>query len=271
MVGVDFYFRNDVKPAKRIKLIKNAGFDTIITNLKPNRIKANGSIKKQVKLFHKYGLKLSTLHASYDTEKLPTFWKEGAEGDKILAQLISELELAKEYGFSVLVIHIIGVYSDIGASRLMKLLARAEEIDMPVAVENVGNDIIISTVLENIDHKYLGLCYDSGHINCFSPDFDVLGKFGRRLMAVHLHDNMGKEDSHTLNLFGNIDWDNVAKKLAKCPEVPLDYELKMYDTHGLTPEEAMNICFKQGKDLEFKIQTYRRENLKKIKIGVRKN
>ena len=44
----------------------------------------------------------------------------------------------------------------------------------------------------------------------------------------HLHKreyNNGKKDEHTLNKYGNIDWDLLAKKLSNCNEVNLDYEL----------------------------------------------
>ncbi len=32
-------------------------------------------------------------------------------------------------------------------------------------------------------------------------------------MALHLHDNNGKDDMHALPFLGNIDWDKLSEKL----------------------------------------------------------
>ena len=47
------------------------------------------------------------------------------------------------------------------------------------------------------------------------PDTDLLTLYGDRLMALHLHDNNGKEDWHALPFAGNINWNDVANKLKK--------------------------------------------------------
>lgn len=43
----------------------------------------------------------------------------------------------------------------------------------------------------------------------------MLGQYGDRLKAVHLHDNDGIDDWHALPFSGNIDWCGVAAKLAE--------------------------------------------------------
>ena len=62
---------------------------------------------------------------------------------------------------------------------------------------------------------------------------------------------------HTLNKYGNIDWDKLASKLAKCNEVNLDYEMILYTRENETPIDVLNECIKQANELEKKILKYR--------------
>lgn len=264
MIGVRFYFGYDSNPVDRIKKIKEYGFDTIITSPDKKYNKQNSSIQNQVRLAKENGIKLSSMHCTYKNEMLPYFWEKGLKGYKIKKQLIKEVKLAKSLGFTCLVVHLDGKFSEIGSARLLQVLEVAKSVDLPLAIENLTNEELLINVFNNIKHTHLRLCYDAGHNNCFTPNFDVLKMFGDKLIAVHLHDNLGKFDDHTLNLFGNINWDSLAQKLAKCPNVSLDYELAMYDKHNLSEDECLKICFKQGKDLEFLIEKYRRENLSNV-------
>ena len=267
MIGIRFYFGFASDPNKRIQKIKDYGFDAIITSPDKKYNKQNTSIKNQVKLAKENGLKLSSMHSTYKNELLPYFWQPGLKGWLIKRKLIKEARFAKKLGFACMVVHLDGKFSNLGKNRLLQVLAVAKKIDLPLAIENLTNEDLLIDVFKNIEHPYLKLCFDAGHNNCFTPNLDVLSMFGKHLVAVHLHDNLGKTDDHTLNLFGNIDWDAVAKKLANCPPVSLDYELAMYNDHDITEDECLEICIKQGKDLEFLIEKYRRENLSKVSIS----
>lgn len=268
MIGIRFYFGFDDDPEERMRKISEHGFDAIFTS--PNRKyeAQNGKLKDQVANAKKYGLKLSSLHSSYDTPKLPLFWKSGVRGWLIERKLAKEIKIASMYGFTCLVVHLDGKYSEVGKKRLLRLLDIAKEYNMPLAIENLDNEELFIEVFKNIEHDYMQFCYDAGHQNCFTPNFDVLNMYGNKLVTVHLHDNMGKKDEHTLNLYGNIDWEKIAKDLSKFKDVSLDYELTMADKHGLTEEEILDICLKQGKNFEFMLNKYRRENLKNIKIKI---
>lgn len=266
MIGITFYYGYATSPKIRAEHIKNHGFDTVMTSPDRKFNRENSNILRQIKLFKKNGLKLSSLHSSYNSKELPCFWEEGRRGDKIEKNLKKEVKLAKKLGFTCLVVHTGGTYSEIGKQRLLRILDVCEKYDLPIAIENLESERLFRDIFSNIEHKYMGLCYDVGHNHCFSPNFDVLGEYGDKLLTLHLHDNMGKHDDHTLNLFGDINWDEVARKLARCKECNLDYELLMPDTHGLTEEECLDLCFKQGKELEFLIDKYRREDLDQIKM-----
>lgn len=269
MIGIRFYFGFDDDPVERMQKIKDHGFDCIFTSPNKKYTPQNGTLAEQVATAKRLGLKLSSLHSSYNSPKLPLFWKKGLQGYLIERKLAKEIAIAKKYNFTCLVVHLDGKYSEVGKNRLLRLLAIAEKYDMPLAIENLDNEELFIEVFKNIEHPYMKFCYDVGHQNCFTPNFDVINKYGDKLVTVHLHDNNGKKDEHTLNLYGTVDWDKVARDLARFQEVYLDYELTMADKHGLSDEEILDICLKQGKDLEFLISKYRREYMKNIKVEIK--
>ena len=76
-----------------------------------------------------------------------------------------------------------------------------------------------------------------------------------------MHDNDGTADQHTLNEFGTIDWDNLAKKLSKrknvLEDISLDYEIsnKSIAVHN-DCEECLKKVKRQADELEEKILKY---------------
>lgn len=255
--GISFYFGYNTDCKIRANLIKKCGFDCVITNADKRYNKQSGSINRQIKLFKKEGLKLSSLHMSYKEEELPEFFKDNQTGKKIEKRIIKDLYLAKKYHFNCVVVHLNGQSSEIGFNRLRKILKTCEKLDIPIAIENLENQKLFVEVFQRIDNKYMKFCYDCGHNNCFDPDFDYLEKYGDKLICLHLHDNKGDKDSHTLNKYGNIDWDKLAKKLSKCNEVNLDYELLMHEKNKENQEEILMQCINQARELEEKILAYR--------------
>ena len=130
---------------------------------------------------------------------------------------------------------------------------------MFLAVENINYQKPFIDIFDNIDHLYLKFCYDSGHNNCFDPDFDYLEKYGDKLICLHLHDNNGIQDQHTLNKFGTIDWNKIAKKLAKLnlDNISLDYEILMYGGIKVSEDECLKETFKQAVELEYLVNKYK--------------
>lgn len=85
----------------------------------------------------------------------------------------------------------------------------------------------------------------------FDKGFNYLNNFGDKLIALHLHDNNGKEDEHTLTKFsGSINWDNLAKYLSLHKKLSLDYEIFGKNNKNLSAEEYLNEAFLQAKKLE---------------------
>lgn len=244
-------------------MIKNAGFDCVMTNADERLDKQNGTIKEQVKLFKENGLKHSSLHMSYLENDLPYFWKNCKIGNNLEKSLKKDVKIAKKYKFTCVVVHVIGEKSEIGIKRLTKILKLCNKLNIPLALENLeNNEDLLDYVFENITDKQLKFCYDSGHNNAFSKDIDFLKKYSDKLITLHLHDNMGEVDEHTLNKYGNIDWKNIALNLANInPNINLDYEILMYgkskyDKKKETAENVIKETFQQACDLEKTILDY---------------
>ena len=262
MIGISWFFGYNIKPETRAKLIKEYGFDCVITNTDKRFNKQNGKIKQQVKLFKKHDIKLSSLHMKYQSKDLAHFWLNGKRGEKLVKDLIDDIKIVKKYNFTCLVVHLKGRYTNIGEERLKRVLKVCEKYNIDLAVENLDNEKAFVKVFENINHPNLKFCYDSGHHNIWIKDIDLLEKYGDKLVAVHLHSNMGKFDSHSLKRYGNIDWDNIAKKLAKLPKVNLDYELLMKDKpKDITFEKVLKECKKEADYLEERIKFYQNKNI----------
>ena len=261
MIGISWFFGFDIKPKKRVELLKKYGFECVCTRNSRRYNKQNGSFKKQIKLFKKNGLKLSSLHMDYTNKDLPFFWTDSKIGDKLEKNIIKDIKHSSKHGFTCLVTHIKGKWSTIGKRRLLRILEVCEKYNVDLAIENLcNNERVFIKTLRTVKHKNLKFCYDTGHHNIGMKDIDLLDEFGDKLVALHLHSNMGDFDSHTLRKFGNIDWDAIAQKLAKLPDVYLDYELLFYVMpSGYTVEQALEECKKEAEHLSKRIEFYRKK------------
>ena len=62
--------------------------------------------------------------------------------------------------------------------------------------------------------EVFGFCYDSGHAALLGKDQGTaIRALGRRLLALHLHDNDGTRDNHRFPYFGITDWEAVLSAL----------------------------------------------------------
>lgn len=257
--GISFYFGFDIEPELRAKMIKDAGFDCVITNADKKFVWQNGTIESQVKIFKKVGLRLSSLHMSYNAEDLHYFWENCKKGEKLKKNLIKDVKIAKKYGFTCVVVHLFGEYSEIGKQRLEEVLVLCEKLNVPLAIENINDQKLFLKVFENIKSDMLKFCYDSGHNNVFDRNFNYLENFKDKLITLHLHDNNGNCDEHTLTKYsGSIDWNKIAKSLAKQNNIKLDYEVFGKNDENVSAEGYLKQTFIQAKNLEKLIEKFKK-------------
>lgn len=286
--GIFFHFGYVYKSIEeQVKDIKEAGFDCVVDTADPKFKFENGNNHKRFKLFKRYGLKLSSLHSRYKRDKLSHFWCDDKIGKKLETNLIKDIKIAHKYGFTCVVVHLKGEVSEIGFDRLRRVLHICEKLNVPLALENLSNNVtVLQETFKKIKSDYLKFCWDVGHNHAFTPNIDFAKIYKSKLIAVHLHDNLGGEiadekyekmgyknvypegegrkynpDMHTLNKYGSIDWNEVAKKLSiiKNP-INLDYEVLMCYRKNETSQEVLKEVYKQACKLEKLIESNKKTN-----------
>ena len=257
--GISFYYGYGTNYIERAKKIKNVGFDCVMTNQDKRFINQNSDIASQIEVFKENNLEVSSLHNQYKTIELEHFWKDDEIGKKLENTLVDDILTAKKYHFKCVVVHMIGVYNKIGEDRIKRILKFREDSNIFLAIENIDYPHPLIDIFDKIQHPFLKFCYDSGHNNCFDPEFDYLSKYGDKLVCLHLHDNNGKQDEHTLNRFGTINWQKLAQKLSKLnlDNISLDYELLMYSGEKIPENECLTEAFNQAVELEKLIENYK--------------
>ena len=63
--------------------------------------------------------------------------------------------------------------------------------------------------LDWIGHPLLGACWDTGHANTFTDQYENVSALGKHLRAVHIADNFGKTDDHIAPMQGALNLDEV--------------------------------------------------------------
>lgn len=190
-----------------------AGYDT-----RENRMKLQ-------KLVRKYHLTIDSVHAPFpDGDRL--FSEEESERQNSLQCCQLALDAAAELDGKVVVIHLIQPYGvppgekrnrmlEQGRRSVASLAEYASQRKVKLALENgqrLEYDLVLFQFLDEFKGPEVGLCYDSGHENVQGTCFSLLERYAERLLAFHLHDNLGT-DTHLLPFEGNIDWQQFRKVL----------------------------------------------------------
>ena len=87
------------------------------------------------------------------------------------------------------------------------------------AVEGVCSDPheavrYIDTLNEKAGREVFGLCLDTGHLQLLGKDFrSYIAILGKRIKALHLHDNDGRVDRHLAPMTGKVKWTHLCDSL----------------------------------------------------------
>ena len=164
------------------------------------------------------GIICDTLHAPFHA--INDMWSEDEEkgAAELAAQKVS-IDLCASYGVPIVIIHVssgrpMPPINEKGLARYDSLVAYAREKGVRIAFENLR-------YVENLDlllRRYpdMGLCWDTGHENCYTPGVRYLKLYGDRVIALHVHDNAcGVDtDDHVLPFDGKINFETVTDDLA---------------------------------------------------------
>lgn len=166
----------------------------------------------------RYGISCENVHAPFS--HINDIWRNGEGGERMLAELLDTADRCQFYGIPVMVVHLSSGnpaprISDVGYSRLERLMEHTEAKGVTVAYENQRFLANLAYVMEQFPTARF--CWDVGHEACFTDGRRYMPLFGKRLSALHVHDNDMKynSDLHLIPYDGKIDFECVAREIAQ--------------------------------------------------------
>lgn len=226
---VPFFVEIPIKT--RLELLKKAGFDNLMFTLDREHEKYIGKLEDVIELCRAFGIGTKVAHAGYKEPEVTQFWADNQIGQEYEKRYLADIEFAHKHGIQTVVFHLNASkdyeLTQIGLKRLEKMAELGQKLGVKIAVENLYRKDELDYIFANIQNDFLGMCFDSGHENCLTPNQGYLQKYPHKLFAVHLHDNNGLEDEHNKPFTGTVDWQKVASGLAKANQVSLDGEIRI--------------------------------------------
>ena len=202
--GADFFTQRE-----RFELFSKVGFGSVMLAWG-----GDDDRRESLLLAEEYGLKIENAHSNM--RGCNPLWLSGAEGDAKETVLRKTVEDCGRYGVKTMVMHLSNGFdvpslSEVGLNRIDRILNTARDCHVTVALENVRVAEHLRYVLDNRTEDHVKFCFDAGHANIWCRDVDWLSLYGKRLAALHLHDNGGEEDDHLIPMTGTVNWDRVLR------------------------------------------------------------
>ena len=225
--SINLYCNTELDSKYKIDKIKQLGFDEFFTGVYAD--KETMTAKEQIDYAKSIDLKCTMLHCSYNEPDLNDFWLDTQLGETVYNNYAEQILEHKGYCDNF-VVHLNGSFdsqlTETGLNRISKLLDICEESNTNLCIENLYSSKEIPYIFKNIKHPRLKICFDIGHRNFLTPNFDVLEDYGEFVTVLHIHDNHGITDEHLICGEGNIDWEGFAKVITKFPNLVLAAEIK---------------------------------------------
>jgi len=252
---------------KRYRMIRNAGFAAVMLWYGDDWGKAFRRKRNHLRA-KKAGLVIENVHAPFD--EVNHIWEDTPDGERVLGGYLRCVEDCARFGIPTMVMHPTRgrtppSMSELGLERFRRIVRRAEQLGVNVAMENLCQIYAIERaawLLAQIGSPRFGLCFDAGHFNAQIskvPELNLLARFGRRLMALHLHDNEGpvlralEDDQHRLPFDGTTDWPAQMHKIAETGyrgPVSLEVNARPPFYEGVAPKEFLRRAHKRAVKLE---------------------
>ena len=170
------------------------------------------------------GLGLSAVHAPIAESVSQGRWGSPlnlASADKDARQRavdesIVALQMARLVPFAAFIVHL-GLprpsenSRDAARRSIDALQEAAAPLDVALAIEVIPNELsragsLAHFVEEVVEGPGVGICLDVGHAHMDGDLADSIEAVSEHLIAVHLHDNLGRVDDHLVPFDGSIDW-----------------------------------------------------------------
>ncbi|OAB29619.1 xylose isomerase [Paenibacillus macquariensis subsp. defensor] len=255
MITIYDWFGYELPIKERYQLIKEAGFDGVLLWWSDGFGRdcfGRSDYRNGPQIAREAGLFIENIHTPVQNEN--NFWLDNLDGETVTDCYLQCVADCAEFEIPTMVVHLPNENNPcntLGLDRIKRITEKAEQLGVNVALENLWNLSNLAYVLEQVDSRRIGFCYDCGHHYRHYPGDDLLSMYGSRLMALHLHDNNGSYAQHGLPFDGTIDWSTTMKKIAET-----DYsgataiEAMNWDYEDLSAKEFLHKAFERAKRLE---------------------
>ena len=239
--------------AAEIRAMKKVGFDAFFTEWYEGApVEEWAEVGKECDMIYQ------SIHAPFG--RAADIWgADDKKGDAAVKELCDCLDACRRAGVPIMVAHAFIGFKDhtptpIGLTRFERVVAHAKQCNVKIALENTEGIEYLDALLTHFEgNDTVGFCWDSGHEMCYNYSEDLLARWGDRLLATHINDNLGIrdfdgeitwiDDLHLLPFDGIGDWREKMNRLsqANTPEV-LTFELSIRskpDRRENAPYEAM--------------------------------
>jgi sugar phosphate isomerase/epimerase len=259
---INFNYKYESDYSERILLLEECGFNGVFIYSQYNPI-------DYVDILLKSSLEIDALHLPYircengkciDSRYVNVLWLNDFTANEYLKTLLSEVDFAAKYNINTVVMHITGgihppPISQIAIDRIAILLERCEKHGIILCLENTRRIDYLIYIFDNISSSNLKFCFDSGHANAMTHNVEEFPweNFGKHLHCLHLNDNNGVDDQHSIPFEGNINWELLIKKIFSLnPEINLTLEIRSTDEDRkiFSEREYLIKCFSSLTKLE---------------------
>ena len=151
------------------------------------------------------------------------------DADRYVKLATRSVEICEILGIPQVVVHA-GYQKDVSSDEFYeknrdfykRLFPIMEKTGVNVLVENTSSKNLPKEVynhpisgkelldfIQYVDHPLLHAVWDTGHFNTEGPQYEQIMALGKELYGIHVHDNSGQGDEHTLPYLGIINMDDV--------------------------------------------------------------
>lgn len=245
-----FYLQDFMSEADAVRLLADAGFDCVDFSMEQlvdpahvlNSPNWQWFAQDLRRLGDDLGITFNQAHAPFEFQfSKPGFMKEDA-----IPLTIRSLEAAGILGVDTVIVHPLhflryrsenlAAIRDMNMEFFQALLPHARACNVRICLENLfqydSRGVAVPDTcsepgryvraLDELNDPHIAACVDVGHAALIGDKPSVLIRaLGRdRLKALHIHDNNGVADTHTLPyLGGSVDWDDTCRALGE-----IDYD-----------------------------------------------
>ena len=215
----------DMTVLQKFEVAKRAGFDGV----EPNTLNSADEVKQYEEAAEKTGVKITSIMNS-DHWKYPLSDNDPEVVNKCIDGLKRSMHNAHDLGAGAVLL-VPGVvtadvrYADVyrrSQDQIRKLLPLAQELEVIIAIENVGNRFLLSPLemaryIDEFKSRWIRSYFDIGNVVSIGYPQDWIRTLGKRVCRVHIkrfepgtdHPKFDPKDRRTQG----IDWPDVRKAL----------------------------------------------------------